>query len=330
MSEARVSVVTPFYNTADFLAECIESVLGQTHGNFEYILCDNKSTDGSLEIARSYAQKDPRVRVVQNTDFVPQLQNYNGAFRQIGEGSKYVKLASADDVLYPECVAQLVAVAEQHPRVGLVGSYYVSEEGPAGGGVPVFQSVVPGREMCRRMLLKGSFAVGTPTTVLYRADLVRARPEFYPVDSYHGDTEVCYELMLEHDFGFVHQVLSFVRTDDQSITGRRQAFHPNLLDLLVVVERYGPKVFEAEELKQRREQVRNEYFGFLGRALLRGKGEDFWRYHRGALARLGEELSFVELLPFSLKEAALLALSPGVALPRAFSDLRSRYQRWRA
>ena len=52
--EPRVSVVTPFYNTAEYLAECIESVLAQTYTNFEYILVNNKSTDGSREIAERY------------------------------------------------------------------------------------------------------------------------------------------------------------------------------------------------------------------------------------------------------------------------------------
>ena len=49
--EPFVSVLTPVYNGEDFLAECIESVLSQTHGNFEYIIVNNRSTDRSLEIA---------------------------------------------------------------------------------------------------------------------------------------------------------------------------------------------------------------------------------------------------------------------------------------
>ena len=52
--ETAISVVTPFYNTAPYLAQCIESVLAQTHRNFEYVLVDNQSTDGSAEIAASY------------------------------------------------------------------------------------------------------------------------------------------------------------------------------------------------------------------------------------------------------------------------------------
>ncbi len=50
-----VSVVTPFYNTAAYLDECIRSVLAQTHENFEYLLVDNCSADGSRDIAAAHA-----------------------------------------------------------------------------------------------------------------------------------------------------------------------------------------------------------------------------------------------------------------------------------
>ena len=78
---ARVSVVTPFYNTAAYLAECIESVLAQSYSEFEYILMDNCSTDGSSEIAATYAYRDPRIRLIRCSQFLPQLPNYNRAQR---------------------------------------------------------------------------------------------------------------------------------------------------------------------------------------------------------------------------------------------------------
>ena len=75
-----VSVVTPFYNTRDFLAECIESVLRQTYSNFEYILVDNCSTDGSSDIAKQYAARFPdKIRLLHTESFLSQVQNYNFA-----------------------------------------------------------------------------------------------------------------------------------------------------------------------------------------------------------------------------------------------------------
>jgi len=84
----KVSVVTPFYNIEAYLEECIQSVLAQTLSDFEYLLVNNRSTDGSLAIAERYAAKDSRIRVVTNPAFVPQVENYNGALAQIGAESQ--------------------------------------------------------------------------------------------------------------------------------------------------------------------------------------------------------------------------------------------------
>jgi len=106
-----VSVVTPFYNTAGYLRECIESVLSQTYTNFEYLLVDNQSTDGSASIAAEYAAKDERVRVIRNPKFVGQVPNYNGALRHVDSTARYVKVVQADDCIFPECLERMIAVA---------------------------------------------------------------------------------------------------------------------------------------------------------------------------------------------------------------------------
>lgn len=59
-----VSVVTPVYNGERHLAECLESVLAQRYPHWEHVIVDNASTDGSVDIARGYAARDARIRVV--------------------------------------------------------------------------------------------------------------------------------------------------------------------------------------------------------------------------------------------------------------------------
>jgi len=83
MSRPLVSVVTPFYDTADDLAECIERVLAQTYDHWEYVLSDNGSTAGSTENAREWAARDPRIRLLEHDEHVPQVPNYNRALRGI-------------------------------------------------------------------------------------------------------------------------------------------------------------------------------------------------------------------------------------------------------
>jgi len=69
-----VSVITPVYNGEKYLAECIESVLGQTYAAWEYIIVNNCSSDRTLEIAQSYARQDSRIRIHNNPGFVGTVQ----------------------------------------------------------------------------------------------------------------------------------------------------------------------------------------------------------------------------------------------------------------
>src|SRR5262249_7532694 len=104
-SERRplVSVVTPFYNTEPFIAQCIESVLVHQYTNFEYILVDNQSTDGSGEIAEMYAKQDRRIRLLRTPQFLTLLNNQSFALQHIDAESAYCKIILADDWLYPQC-----------------------------------------------------------------------------------------------------------------------------------------------------------------------------------------------------------------------------------
>ena len=122
-AEPRVAVVTPVHDTAEFLPECIESVLAQDYRCFEYLIVENWSRDGSGEIARRYAARDRRIRVLSPPAFLEQVQNYNFALRQVPAPCRYVKLVQADDWLFPGCLSQMVQLAEAHPRVGIVGAY---------------------------------------------------------------------------------------------------------------------------------------------------------------------------------------------------------------
>lgn len=127
-SKPLVSIVTPVHNEAGYLAECIESVLAQTYQQWDYTVIDNFSTDGSLEVARRYAAKDRRIRVHTNQQLLPVIRNHNVALRQISPASKYCKVVFGDDWIFPNCLEEMVAVAETHPSVGIVGAYALEGE----------------------------------------------------------------------------------------------------------------------------------------------------------------------------------------------------------
>ena len=307
--EPLVSVVTPFYNSAEFLAEAIDSVLAQSYSNFELLLVNNKSTDASREIAHDYAKRDPRIRCFDNEEFVPQLENYNGALSRISPNSQYVKLVQADDAILPDCLRSMVSLAESYPEVGLVSSYYLYGESAGGAGTPRGVSTMSGREVCRRMLLTKAFLVGSPSTVMYRANVVRAEKEFFRTNRYHADTDAAYRILVEHDFGFVHQVLSFMRTDN-GITAKHLEFNPGPLDYLIVIETYGRKVLSESEFQELSAREWEYYWGFLGMSLIRNRGPKFWAYHRKGLRTIGKEAEMQKMLASASRKIARIALGP--------------------
>jgi len=191
-----VSVVTPFYNTVTYLDACIKSVLRQTWRRFEYLLVNNCSTDGSADVARAWAARDPRIRLIDQPAFLEQVANYNSALARISPESEYVKIVQADDWLYPECLERMVAVGELDPGVVIVGSYYLSGNSVFFSGIPIDSPLHEGGDICRNQLLGRNFFMGNPTTVLYRAHSVRSRTQFFD-PGWFSDGEVCFDLL--HD-----------------------------------------------------------------------------------------------------------------------------------
>src|SRR3954447_23593557 len=153
MTDSFVSVVTPVYNDEPYLEECIKSVLAQGHQDFEYIIGDNHSKDRSGEIAKDYATKDSRIRVVSPPEFLPQAKNFNFVLRQIDGRAKYCKMLLSDDWMYPQCLRQMIEVAERNPHIALVSAYRLIGNRPDCFGVPVERSSFPGKEVCRWQLL---------------------------------------------------------------------------------------------------------------------------------------------------------------------------------
>jgi glycosyltransferase involved in cell wall biosynthesis len=315
-----VSVVTPFYNTADFLSECIESVLAQTYPQFEYLLVDNQSTDGSAAIAAEYAEKDPRIRVIRNAKFVGQVPNYNGALRHVAPKARYVKVVQADDWIFPECLERMVAIGESHPTAAIISSYRLRGGEVCGTGIEWPVECISGRSVSRMQLLDGRFLFGSPTTLLYRSDLLAKREPFYSECSLHEDTELCYEVLAEADLGFVHQVLSFSRVGNNGNLTAIETYFWTLLHSYMTLRKFGPQFLSPEELAKRMRPVRAEYLRILGENALLGREQPFWQYHRQGLATVGEELPSHWSLAPQIARAALKA----VVRPRWLRRERAR------
>lgn len=286
----RVTVVTPFYNTARYLEQAIRSVLAQDYGNFEYILSDNRSTDGSLDIARRYEQLDARIKVRTHEEFVGQDANYNRALRYTSPDSVYCKIVQADDWIEPQCLSLMVAAGERHPSAGIIAACFIAGRSIGGGGLPFDREVFTGREACRTRLTTGGTYFGSPTCLMYRASVVRARDPFYDEAEMNADTQACFEILEHSDFVRIPQILVTLRRNDDSISSGLERYNPQLLLTYILTHKYGPKFLEPAELAGTQDKIRKRYYEMLASARLNGAPASFWQFHRTELARIGDKV----------------------------------------
>ena len=337
-----MSVVTPVFNGESYLRACIESVLAQSYDNWDYTIVDNRSTDTTMAIAREYAESHPRIKVTSNDQFVGVVENHNRAFRSISPDAKYCKLVSADDWLYPECISKLVDFAERHPSVGVVGSYSVNDNGVRFGPPdddrakperrrvngartlrPMLgEEVLAGREAARSYLLGAIDSFFLPSTVLYRASVVRATDSFFPGTAPSADIEACLNCLQESDLGFVHQILSFERVHPEMMTATLHKMNLVRLERLRILIERGPEFLTSDEQDQRLQQQLSDYFESLAHACFQSRGREFWRLQKQRLDELGcsiDDLRFARAIILRLLD---LTLNPKTTTERAIRRVK--------
>jgi len=171
VTQPVVSVCIPLYNGVEYVRETIESVLSQTFSNWELIITDDGSDDGSDFVISSFV--DPRIRYLKNPRQLGVEGNWN---RCVNEGRGiYRKLLCHDDRLHPDCLARQVAILEQpgHESISLVSSArrIVS---PVGNSILTRRwknrnQMVTGRKAIRQIARSGTNLIGEPGAVLFRA-----------------------------------------------------------------------------------------------------------------------------------------------------------------
>lgn len=120
MPTPAISVAMSVYNGERFLVQAIDSILGQTFGDFEFLILDDGSTDGTPDIIRGHAARDPRIRPIirENRGLIASLNELLGAAH-----APIVARMDADDISLPERFARQVAFLDAHPDYGVVGCW---------------------------------------------------------------------------------------------------------------------------------------------------------------------------------------------------------------
>jgi glycosyltransferase involved in cell wall biosynthesis len=115
-----VSVLMGVYNGERYVRDAIDSILGQTFPDFEFLVINDGSTDATRSIVSAY--RDPRIRLIDNETNIGLTRTLNRGM-QLAKGA-FVARQDADDVSEPERLGRQVAFMERHPELALLGSWY--------------------------------------------------------------------------------------------------------------------------------------------------------------------------------------------------------------
>jgi glycosyltransferase involved in cell wall biosynthesis len=118
-SDPTVSVVLSVHNGQPYLKEAVQSILDQTFEDFEFIIINDGSIDGTGEVLRELKQRDKRIHLVnQDNRGIPASRNRG---LELARG-KYIAVMDADDISHPERLARQVQFLETHPGIGILGT----------------------------------------------------------------------------------------------------------------------------------------------------------------------------------------------------------------
>jgi glycosyltransferase involved in cell wall biosynthesis len=210
MSGPRISVCIPAFNRAHFLPDAVESVLRQTFADFELVISDNASTDGTPELLKQYA--DPRIRVHVNARNLGLVGNFNRCV-ELARGEFFVILGS-DDYWEPDFLAEVMKLLERHPDLPQVqagGTFVDGQKQTIGVSILRLEPLTEGREFFRRLLLDDLGGFTLLCSTVYRTETVRAMGGFDTRLPNTQDIALSARVALEGGVGYLARPLVYFR-----------------------------------------------------------------------------------------------------------------------
>ncbi|MFH1010561.1 MAG: glycosyltransferase [bacterium] len=195
-----VSVITPVYNRANFIGDAITSVQKNSFADWEYVIVDNGSTDGTRDVVRRFAAADSRIRLIENDRNIIAL-SLNIALRHAR--GKYIAQLDSDDEYLPHTLESMVTALETHPTWALAISYYELMD-EAGHSLPEF-GIIKHLEYNRNNILRVD---GAGALRCWHRSVIEEMGGFDERDfaNYGEDYDLVLKVSEKYEVGRVHEV----------------------------------------------------------------------------------------------------------------------------
>jgi len=173
----EVSIVMSVYNGDYYLGAAIESILGQSFANFEFIIVDDGSTDSTWDILSKYARCDERILLSRNPENVGLTRSLNKGLRKAR--GRFIARQDGDDISFPERLASQMAYLQRHDAVGLLGTAYYKVDSQGRRSPRIYRHPQTDTEIRWKMLFHNAFC---HTSVIFRREVFEAGNDFYDED----------------------------------------------------------------------------------------------------------------------------------------------------
>jgi len=235
ISIPKVSICIPVYNGEHFIAETVESALNQDFRDFELVVSDNASTDGTQQVVARYS--DVRIRYERSEQNVGAVGNFNRCL-DLARG-EYIKIVCADDLIYPSCLSKQIAIfdgdadhsismvscardiIDDHSRIRLRPR------------VKNFSGRIPAATAVRRTVQSGTNIFGEPQAVLIRTEQARQAGGFNPNYGFCLDLDFWFRLLMLGDLYRMEDALCAFRVSENSwstgLSGKQAAEYRRFL-----------------------------------------------------------------------------------------------------
>ncbi|MCC2335683.1 glycosyltransferase family 2 protein [Cellulomonas wangsupingiae] len=211
---SRVSVVVPAYRNAEHVGATLDSILAQTYDDFDVVVADHGSDDGTWEVLEPYAD-DPRVTLRRTPAGGGARRNWDAVSQ--AAGGELLKLVCGDDLLHPRALERQVAaldaagpgatvVACRRDLVDARGEVFLRGRGLAG-----MRGRVDGRRALRTAVRSGGNPLGEPACVLLRRDALASAGWWDDSQPYYIDLGTYAHLLLRGDLVAVDETLASFR-----------------------------------------------------------------------------------------------------------------------
>lgn len=209
-----LSIVMPVYNRADYLRESLESILNQSFSDFEFIIIDDGSSDGSVEIIQSY--KDERINLFVNSENKGIVYSRNRGLKE-AEG-KYTAMFDSDDIALPDKFEKQTDFLEKHPDYAMCGTWvkWIDENGQLTG--EKWKLPAPPEKIPAIMLFRNYFV--QPTVVIRR----EAIPEGGYSEGFDivEDSKMWFDVSLKHKVANLPEYLLHYRVHSGNVSNRSE------------------------------------------------------------------------------------------------------------